>query len=135
MRLAVALLPFLASLPAAAETHDTGEALYLARCAACHGPEARGDGAMAALLSVQVADLTRIAARNGGAFPLADVVRTIDGRMQVRGHTGGGPMPVFGPILGGGSAVIDAPDGSAIETRGDVVRIAHYLETLQEAGE
>jgi len=34
-------------------------------------------------------------------------------------------------MLGGGSAVIDGPDGSVIETKGDVLAIALYLESIQ----
>ena len=43
-------------------------------------------------------------------------------------------MPVFGPILGGGSAVFDGPDGMVIQTKGDVVNIMLYLESIQTMG-
>lgn len=112
-----------------AHAEGEGEALFLSRCAACHGAGAAGGGPMAPLLMVAVPDLTGLAARNGGVFPLEDVVRSIDGRLELSGH--GGPMPVFGDILGGGSAVVDGPDGSVIETRGDVLAIARYLEGVQ----
>ncbi len=120
---------------ALAATHGTaqdvgdGQELFMSRCSGCHGPSGMGDGPMASLLTVPVADLTQLTLRNGGLFPRADVVRTIDGRKQFLAH--GGPMPVFGPVLGGGSAVIDGPDGSVIETKGDVLAIARYLESIQ----
>jgi mono/diheme cytochrome c family protein len=50
-----------------------GSALYRAYCAVCHGSETRGSGPMAKPLKKAPTDLTRIAARNGGAFPLARV--------------------------------------------------------------
>ncbi|MAQ83130.1 MAG: cytochrome C [Maritimibacter sp.] len=108
---------------------QTGEALFQSYCAGCHGVEAKGEGPLAPLLAVPVADLTGLAARNGGEFPLIRVVELIDGRQLLQGH--GGPMPVFGPMLGGGAAVLDGPDGSVVQTRGDVVRIAEYLAALQ----
>jgi mono/diheme cytochrome c family protein len=40
-----------------------GPALYKAYCAVCHGPEAKGDGPMAATLKVHPPDLTRISTR------------------------------------------------------------------------
>ena len=43
-----------------------GPALSKAYCASCHGTDAKGDGPMAKSLKVKPADLTRIAARNGG---------------------------------------------------------------------
>ncbi len=134
MRKFVLLLPVVLVAPAAAESVDNGQALFLSRCAACHGEAAKGEGPMAGLLTVPVADLTQLAARNGGEFPRLDVVRTIDGRQLLRGHGGDGPMPVFGPILGGGSAVLDGPEGSVVETVGDVLDIALYLESLQDMG-
>ncbi len=119
----------LAATTGAAQDAIKGQELYMSRCSGCHGPAGKGDGPMAPLISVVVPDLTQLALRNGGLFPRADVVRTIDGRIELVAH--GGPMPVFGPVLGGGSAVIDGPDGSVIETKGDVLAIALYLESIQ----
>ncbi len=56
-----------------------GEKLYGELCASCHGAQARGDGPAAAALDTAIPDLTRLAIRNGGQFPLADVERTIAG--------------------------------------------------------
>jgi len=131
MRGILTALVLLAATPLAADEIETGRELYLSRCASCHGPLALGDGPMAAMLIIPVPDLTGLRARNDGVFPRVEVVRTIDGRAPLAGHGGGGPMPVFGPILGGGSAVLDGSDGLMIETRGDVVSIARYLETIQ----
>ena len=131
MRWIFGVLAICLAMPAGAQDGAPGEELYLSRCGACHGVGAMGDGPMASLMTVPVPDLTQLALRNDGAFPRADVVRMIDGRLMLRGHGGEAPMPVFGPILGGGSAVIDGPDGTVIETRGDVLAIAQYIETLQ----
>ena len=73
-----------------------GPALYKAYCAACHGPEAKGNGPVASTLKVPPADLTRISARNGGTFPLMRIERIISGEEERRGH---GAMPAWGPIF------------------------------------
>lgn len=131
MRAVIPIFTLALTMASPALAQSAGEQLFLSRCAGCHGAGAQGDGPMAGLITVEVPDLTGLVARNGGAFPLADVVRTIDGRMALRGH-GGGPMPVFGEILGGGSAALDLPDGAILETRGDVLAIAAYLQEIQQ---
>jgi mono/diheme cytochrome c family protein len=73
-----------------------GPALYKAYCAACHGPEAKGNGPVASTLKVPPADLTRISARNGGTFPLMRIERIISGEEERRGH---GAMPAWGPVF------------------------------------
>lgn len=135
MRLIIHLIFLTFAMPLAAQDLAAGKELFLSRCAACHGAGGQGDGPMAALISIPVANLTQLAARNGGDFPRVRVVQTIDGRVLPRGHGGDGPMPVFGPILGGGSAVLDGPDGGVIQTKGDVVNIMLYLESLQGTGD
>jgi mono/diheme cytochrome c family protein len=73
-----------------------GPALYRAYCAACHGPEAKGNGPVASTLKIAPADLTRISARNGGTFPLMRIERIISGEEERRGH---GAMPAWGPVF------------------------------------
>ena len=73
-----------------------GPALYKAYCAACHGPEAKGNGPAASTLKFPPSDLTRISARNGGTFPLMRIERIISGEEERRGH---GAMPTWGPIF------------------------------------
>jgi mono/diheme cytochrome c family protein len=76
-----------------------GPALYKAYCAVCHGSDARGGGPMALSLRTPPSDLTRIAARNGGVYPLARIERIISGEEQISGGHGSRAMPVWGPIF------------------------------------
>src|SRR5450759_1390245 len=73
-----------------------GPALYKAYCAACHGPEAKGNGPAASTLKFPPSDLTRISACNGGTFALMRIERIISGEEERRGH---GAMPTWGPIF------------------------------------
>jgi mono/diheme cytochrome c family protein len=130
MRIGVIVAVGLLSGPAAAQDVGHGAELFAANCAACHGAEAQGNGPMAEVLEVKPADLTALAAGNGGVFPMARAVRAIDGRTKLLSH--GGPMPLFGTILGGDPAVIDAEDGTPIITKAAVVDIAAWLATIQD---
>ena len=79
---------------------DLGQRAYEDNCVSCHGPTGQGDGPLAAGLNKRPADLTTISRRNGGTFPVAQVMSTIDG--YTRGQHGGAQtMPEFGDLLRG----------------------------------
>jgi mono/diheme cytochrome c family protein len=76
-----------------------GPVLFKAYCASCHGIGGKGDGPMAMSLKVKPADLTRIAERNGGVFPLMRIEKIISGEEQRPYGHGTSEMPVWGPIF------------------------------------
>jgi len=87
-----------AAAPAATDTDApaySGQALFAANCASCHGAAGEGSGPAALDLAHAPPDLRRLAARNGGAFPRERVAEIIDGRVAVAAHVGRS-MPVWG---------------------------------------
>lgn len=70
-------------------------------------------------------DLTRISARNGGAFPRDYVMGAIDG-FQRRDHFSGA-MPAFGDADLG--PLVAAPDGTPVPAM--LLALAAYLEQIQ----
>jgi mono/diheme cytochrome c family protein len=56
-----------------------GKDLYDAYCAQCHGSEGKGDGPAAAGLKAAPADLTQLAAKNGGKYNRTAVEAFIKG--------------------------------------------------------
>lgn len=107
----------------------SGRALYTDYCAACHGPAGRGDGPAAPGLRPAPADLSTLAARNGGTFPLVAVMGKVYGYSQGRGG-GGGPMPEFGPLLEGDTVLVETAPGIATPTPEKLVALAEYVESL-----
>ncbi|MDE3198151.1 MAG: cytochrome c [Acidobacteriota bacterium] len=101
-----------------------GPALYKAYCASCHGVDAKGVGPMAEWLKIKTPDLTRLAARNGGAFPLARVQRVISGEESITSGHGTREMPVWGPVF---SQVDRDQDFGKVR----IYNVAKYLESLQ----
>ena len=69
---------FAASAPA--QNIDIGKIEYQTSCASCHGAGAKGDGPMSNELKKRPTDLTGLAKKNNGVFPLNSVYRIIDGR-------------------------------------------------------
>jgi mono/diheme cytochrome c family protein len=78
-----------------AQDGDAGKSAYLSSCAPCHGSDAKGDGFLNSVLKVSAPDLTRLAKRNDGDFPIAAVTEIIDGRTFVAAH-GTREMPIWG---------------------------------------
>ena len=109
----------------------TGRAIYQDYCVACHGDSGKGDGPAAAGLSKKPADLTAIAARNGGTFPMVKVMSTIDG--YTRRDDRGSKMPEMGPFLQEGPVVmVDTGQGVSTPTPERLVALAEYLRSLQK---
>ena len=109
-----------------------GAEIYAQDCAACHGAAARGDGPAAAGLDPAAPpDLTAIAARNGGDFPLAEVMSTIDGYTE-DGSTHERAMPEFGADLSGRTVLFDTGDGIPTPTPEWLVALGTYLQSIQD---
>ncbi len=116
---------------ALAQDGDVGKAIYEQYCATCHGLTGEGDGPLTEYMLEKVADLTALSAGNDGTFPMLKVIHIIDGRTGLRGH--GGPMPTYGDVFMAESATGTPGDFSnVLETRGRVLSVAQYLETIQK---
>lgn len=129
-RTPAALLMALLSAAATAETGthnpmEAGRQRFMLDCATCHGVAGGGDGPVAGVLKISPPDLTRIASRNHGNFPYADVFATIDGRDMPLAH-GTRDMPIWGNRY---KTALVAHGEKKVHERIDA--IVRYLETLQ----
>ena len=77
------------------EEFDRGKAEYQSSCGTCHGRDGKGNGPLSAELKVPPPDLTVLAKKNSGVFPLNSVYEIIDGRKSVIAH-GTRDMPIWG---------------------------------------
>ena len=80
---------------ASAQDIDVGKTEYQSSCAACHGVDAKGDGPFSKNLKTAPADLTILAKKNNGVFPVNTVYKIIDGRSSISSH-GTREMPIWG---------------------------------------
>lgn len=119
-----ACLPGLPQRDAAADGH----ALYADYCAACHGDDGRGNGPGAEGLRPRPADLTTLAARNGGVFPQVAVMSRVYGYHQGTGPQG--PMPEFGPLLEGPAVLVETAPGVMTPTPEKLVALAEHVARL-----
>lgn len=100
-----------------------GSDLFGFYCASCHGSDGRGHGPVAASLKTSPPDLTRIAARAGGAYPAERVKDTVSGSRLTPTH-GTSDMPVWGPIF-------RFLDPSAARTTFRIEQLVKYVESIQ----
>lgn len=104
-----------------------GQRQFRVSCSGCHGADARGNGPIAPILKIPVPDLTRIAERRDGRFPVDDIYRIIDGQANLAAH---GPrhMPVWGYEFFG-----DDPDDEAAHAQAGekIDRLVGFLRYIQ----
>ncbi len=108
-------------------TEQIGEMEFTRHCAACHGLSAKGDGAVANMLTTSPPDLTQLSKKNDGHFPFFKIQEIIDGSQTILAH-GNKEMPVWGERFSeqtGGPAV-------ATTVRGRIFEVLVYLNSIQE---
>lgn len=106
------------------QDYNSGDYLYRAFCASCHGLGGTGNGTVADIMRVRPSDLTVLARRNGGALPRDRVYAAIDGRQKVPGH-GQSDMPVWGDVL----MRTEGQDEALVKKR--INALVAYLESIQ----
>ena len=74
---------------------DERKQQYLTNCSGCHGIDGKGTGPLADRLHSKPADLTNLAKKDKGIFPVNFVYQAIDGRDVATGHNLS-DMPVWG---------------------------------------
>jgi len=111
-------------VPAPYTQPTSGEKVYLAYCASCHGAKGLGDGPVAPFLKGTLPDLSTLAQRNKGKYPSAAVSEIIRGESTSRAH-GTSDMPVWGPVF----RTIDSRSEGATNIR--VFNLVKFIGTMQ----
>lgn len=101
-----------------------GPDLYRAHCAPCHGIDGKGNGPVAPALKDPLPDLTTIAKRNGGLFPVGHVRNIIAGTDVMIAH-GSREMPIWGEIF---HQVQDDRDYGNVRLQ----NVMDYLRSMQQ---
>ncbi len=122
--LAILLVPSIGAKKNPA-TGLSGQAIYVERCGACHGEDAKGNGPAVGSLWVAPSDLTTLAKRSGGTFPADYVKKIVGGEVNISAH-GSREMPIWGDLF--------HPKNAADQERANdqFKKLAEYLESIQE---
>lgn len=116
--------------PALAQDAEARHDLFQHHCAVCLGADAKGTGPMAPVLTIQPADLTALATRHGGVFPMARLVKRIDGREPLVSH--GSPMPVHGDLFAGPETLGKTETGQPLLTTRPMADLIAWLTSIQQ---
>lgn len=122
------LLALLSSTSFAQGRVDFGKSEYESGCASCHGASGKGDGSMRSHLTKAPSDLTTLAKRNGGVFPVQRISEMIDGRSAVViGSHGVREMPVWGNVYRS-----EDTQPRDLHARNRINALIDYLARMQE---
>jgi mono/diheme cytochrome c family protein len=126
----------LAAICAAGAAHaqtglDLGKREYVFNCGGCHGETGKGDGPYMTFLK-RPADITQLAKKNNGVFPVSRVYEIIDGRQDVAAH-GPRDMPIWGRDYQAkaGEYYVDVPYNPEVFVRVRILALIEYLDRLQ----
>ena len=109
---------------------EIGKREFQTKCAVCHGTDGKGHGPYAETLKHALPDLTTMAQRNGGVFPVQRTYDNIEG--AGKGH-GTRDMPVWGLTytIQAAETLPDLPYNQASFVRTRIMAVIEYLTTLQ----
>jgi mono/diheme cytochrome c family protein len=116
--------PVIKKVPPAATSAASGEEMFKAYCAVCHGLDAKGNGPAVPALKKVPGDLTELTKNAGGKFPELRVYHVIQGEVGVAAH-GSKDMPIWGEVFR------EMRKGDA-DVKLRVRNLTKYLESLQK---
>ena len=103
----------------------SGQQMYRAYCAVCHGIDGKGKGPAAEALRVAPADLTALAEKNSGKYPALKVSAVLRGESGVPAH-GSKEMPIWGKLFWSMSG------GHESEVQQRIANLNKHIESLQK---
>ncbi|MGC2198235.1 MAG: cytochrome c [Terriglobales bacterium] len=111
-------------VPVKLTSPTSGQEMYTAYCAACHGRDGKGNGPAAEALKVPPPDLTTLARKNGNRYPSDHVRSAITGDVRLPAH-GSKEMPVWGELFWRMS------QGHSTEVQLRVRNLNKHIESMQ----
>jgi mono/diheme cytochrome c family protein len=127
---AIAVVMFAIGLWVGTSAAQTARQDFDKYCAGCHGPGGKGNGTEGYVMPpTPMPDLTQLAKRNGGVFPLGQVVDVIDGRKNIPSHARI-QMPFWGVVMQKEGKEFTPESDAEVQRR--ITALAKYIESLQE---
>lgn len=129
MKRFILIVPFLV-MGSSLDAQSAGELLFKDNCASCHGVTGQGDGPLSVGLGTAPADLTQIAARRDGVWPMLEVMSILDGYLKATNPRE--DMPIIEDLLDNDMVEFDTGNGLTTLVPLKLIEVVNYLETLQD---
>jgi mono/diheme cytochrome c family protein len=130
----IALTVFSAEVFAQAGRVDVGQREFESSCAVCHGVNGTGNGPYWEILQQprRATDLTTLATRNGGVFPVSRIYDMIENGGSVPAH-GTRDMPIWGTVyrIQAGPLYSGVQYDPEAYVRTRILALIEYLDRLQ----
>ncbi len=115
--------PSIKTAPMPVTSPASGEEMFNAYCAVCHGKAGKGDGPAATAFKRPPTNLTQLTRHYNGKFPDAYIAQVIEsGPRDAKAH-GSKDMPVWGTLFSA------TEDSATVKQR--VFNLTKYIESLQ----
>lgn len=116
---------------AQSQRSDFGKREFETNCASCHGANGKGNGSLGELLRRSPPDLTLLAQKNQGVFPMDRLYEVVDGA-NVPSH-GSRDMPIWGRDYRVKDAeyYYETPYNADALVRGRILALLEYINRLQ----
>ena len=111
-------------VPIVQSNSTSGKQMFGDYCAPCHGLSGKGDGPAASALKTPPVDLTLLAKKNNGKFPMDHVMNVLRMGTSSASH-GNSDMPVWGPLF----RSLHPPATELVDQR--ILNLSRYIESLQ----
>lgn len=111
-------------VPISSTSPKSGQEMYKAYCAVCHGEDGKGNGPASSALKVPPTDLTTLSKNNGSKYPEMKVSAVIHGEGNLPAH-GTREMPIWGQLFWSLS------HGHEGEVQQRIANLNKYIESLQ----
>ena len=106
---------------------SSGEEMYKAYCAVCHGADGKGNGPAAPALKANVPALSTLAQRHGGKYPATYVESVLRFGTDTHAAHGSKDMPIWGPVFD----AMNPNQSMSNKTTMRIDNLASYIGTLQ----
>ncbi len=117
-----------ASMTSAQLAVHLGHQLYVKNCGTCHGPAGKGDGIASSFFKQPPTNLTLLAKKNDGTFPVNEVLSIVNGDAPIAAH-GTREMPVWSEVIG--NPMRADMTGQQV-ANAQILTIVRYLESVQQ---
>lgn len=116
---------------AQSQRSDFGKREFETNCASCHGTNGKGNGPLGELLRRSPPDLTLLAQKNQGVFPMDRLYEVVDGA-NVPSH-GSRDMPIWGRDyrIKDAEYYFETPYNADAMVRGRILALLEYINRLQ----